>query len=284
MTAQEAQPPDLYRQLVDHAPDLISRQTPDGTMLYASPTCSALTGYDVHELANRSLFEFINPADMPRVRIAYTHLGRGGVQVLRYRLRRKRGDYIWIESICKSVESAAPKNEREILAFSRDITRTKQFEGALQILARWSDEQQQDDDFFRRMVSHITSALGVAYAFITEALPGDRVRMLAFWKGHDFGVPFEYELADTPCDNVIHEGRTCYYPIGVQSIFPRDKDLVALNAQGYIGIPVFAANGKVIGHVAVLDDEPLKLEDPKLWLLKIFAVQIGLALERMQRG
>jgi GAF domain-containing protein len=188
-----------------------------------------------------------------------------------------------MESICRGVVNGTLK-PKEVMVYSRDISRTKQFEGALQILARWGDQIAQDEDYFRQMVSHITSALNVSYAFISETnTEKTKVRMLAFWKGKDFGVPFEYPLADTPCDNVINEGRTCYYPLGVQSVFPKDQDLVSLNAQGYIGLPAYDSEGKVIGHLAVLDDQPMKLDDPKLWLLKIFALQIGLALERMKR-
>jgi PAS domain S-box-containing protein len=274
---------DNYRMIVEHSPDLILRQSMAGIVLYASPICTALTGYQPDELVGHSLYEFVNPLEQQRVKASYLSLSRG-TQTLHYRFRHKDGSYIWMESFCKVAPNDNLKQEKEVMVFSRDITRAKQFEGALQILARWGDQLADSEDYFRQMVSHITSALGVSYAFITETNPEKtKVRMLAFWKGNDFGVPFEYPLTETPCHNVINEGRTCYYPIGVQSIFPKDQDLVSLKAQGYIGLPVFDSEGKVIGHLAVLDDAPLKLDDPKQWLLKIFTVQIGLALERMNR-
>ncbi|MFN8373867.1 MAG: PAS domain S-box protein [Anaerolineae bacterium] len=276
--------PEDYRMMVERSPDLISKLTTGGIVLYASPMCAELVGHLPQDLVGHSIFEFVHQMDQPRLKSAFSGLMRSSTQTVHYRIRHKDGSYVWMESICKGVVNGGTK-PKEVLVFSRDITRAKQFEGALQILARWGDQIAQDDDYFRQMVSHITSALNVSYAFITETNPDkNKVRMLAFWKGSDFGVPFEYALADTPCDTVINGARTCYYPVGVQSIFPKDQDLVSLKAQGYIGLPVFDSYGAVIGHLAVLDNEPLKLDDPKQWLLKIFAVQVGLALERMKRN
>ena len=169
-----------------------------------------------------------------------------------------------------------------MLAYSRDVTEEKQIEAALQVLARGNDSLS-NQEFFRLLVSHVTAALNVSFAFVTETNPEHtQVRMLAFWKGTDFATPYEYPLDDTACDGVINQGKVCHYPIGVQSIFPKDQDLVALNAQGYIGLPIYDSMGRVIGHLAVLDDKPMQLENPKVWILKIFAYRAGIELERMQ--
>jgi len=51
-----------------------------------------------------------------------------------------------------------------------------------------------------------------------------RARVLAFWKGEEFGPNFEYDLAGTPCGVLYQEGLQIY-PNCIQKKFPDDLDL-----------------------------------------------------------
>jgi predicted ATPase/transcriptional regulator with GAF, ATPase, and Fis domain len=137
------------------------------------------------------------------------------------------------------------------------------------------------DNFFASLVRHLATALHVRYAFVTECreTPKTKARTLAFWQGERLGDNVSYEIAETPCLKVL-AGETCYYAAGVQRLFPRDTDLVAMHAEGYLGIPLCAANGEVIGHLAVLDDKPMTETPQGLSLLNIFAARAGAELER----
>ena len=55
-----------------------------------------------------------------------------------------------------------------------------------------------------------------------------------------------------------------------------------MNAQSYLGIPLWNAANRVIGHMVLVDDKPMS-EDP-LWLsvLQTFAARAGAELEREQ--
>jgi predicted ATPase/transcriptional regulator with GAF, ATPase, and Fis domain len=137
------------------------------------------------------------------------------------------------------------------------------------------------DDFFASLVRHLASALNVRYAFVTECRGETKVKAqtLAFWKGDGLVDNFEYEITETPCLHVL-EGEVCYYPQGVQKIYPKDKDLIDLKAESYLGIPMRDTHGEVIGHLAVLDDKPMMQTPRRLSLLKIFAARAGAELER----
>jgi len=137
-------------------------------------------------------------------------------------------------------------------------------------------------DFFASMVRHLARALQVRYAFVTECREREKTsaRTLAFWMGDRLADNGAYEIAETPCLKVL-AGETCYYPQGVQKLFPNDKDLVEMGAEGYLGIPLCNASGEVIGHLAVLDDKPM-IETPQgRSLLNIFAARAGAELERL---
>jgi PAS domain S-box-containing protein len=264
--------------LLQYAPYMMTRQTADGIFRYVSPASEVLTGYAPHELIGRSSYDVIHPDEQPKLRRVFTTLpGKQPEQTAAYRLRQKNGEYIWVKTSYKFVPDG------EVLGFSEDFNQEKILENALQVLAQ-HNTMLDTDDWFRVLISHLTTVLRVNFAFITElTTDGQNVRMLAFWKGTGFGDPYAYPLIATPCDKVINEGQVCYHPLGVQAIFPKDADMVALDAQGYLGVPIFSLDRAVIGHIAILDNKPLKLTDAQIWLARLFANRAGIELERRQR-
>jgi anti-anti-sigma regulatory factor len=139
------------------------------------------------------------------------------------------------------------------------------------------------NEFFRALVSKLAAALDVRYTFITECIdhPTTRVRTLEFWMGSNFGANIEYGLAGTPCAAVIG-GATCFHPASIQSLFPEDRDLVALSAESYIGVPLVSSAGVVIGHLAALDTQSLDQEERRRAIMQIFAARAAAELERRQ--
>jgi formate hydrogenlyase transcriptional activator len=136
-------------------------------------------------------------------------------------------------------------------------------------------------DFFRSLVHHLASALHVSYAFITQCTDeaSTRVRTLAFWMGKEFGENFEYTLAGTPCENVIN-GNVCFHPNSLQTLFPKDVGLVEWGAESFLGIPIRDSYQNILGHIAILDREPMASRPHGLSVLKIFAARAGAEMER----
>jgi formate hydrogenlyase transcriptional activator len=139
------------------------------------------------------------------------------------------------------------------------------------------------DEFFRSLARHLAGALRVRYSFVTECSDDaqTRVRALAFWDGGGFAQDVEYPLRGTPCEKVI-EGNICSYPEGLQLLFPEDKDLVALGAESYAGVPLANFAGKVLGHLVVMDNKPRVFGEKELRILRIFATRAGAELERIR--
>jgi formate hydrogenlyase transcriptional activator len=137
-------------------------------------------------------------------------------------------------------------------------------------------------DFFFSLVRHLASALRVRHAFLTECLPdGDRVRTLAFWKDGAFAENIEYDATGTPC-RIVLDGKPGVFPADVQRLFPDDRDLAELDAQSYLGIPVLDSAGRVIGHLAVLDDKPFTGADRATPVLRAFAARAAAEIERLK--
>lgn len=137
-------------------------------------------------------------------------------------------------------------------------------------------------EFFQAMARNLAKALGVQYAFVGEVLPGkNRVRTLAFWNGEAFLDNFEYDLAGTPCEKVMR-GEICHVDHGVQTLFPADNDLVTLQAESYLAIPLVAPDGTVLGHLAALDVQPMAASPQDYSIFKIFGARAATELSRLR--
>jgi diguanylate cyclase (GGDEF)-like protein/PAS domain S-box-containing protein len=147
-----------YRFLAEHSTDLILLVGSDGKRLYASPACRRLLGCDSEETVALRLSDVIHPDDAPRILPVLA--ARPIDTVFTYRLRRKDGSYLWVETTGKTVELAS--GERQRLIIVRDIEQRMQAEQALKasearyrLLADNGTDMvfQLDRDLVRRYVS-----------------------------------------------------------------------------------------------------------------------------------
>jgi formate hydrogenlyase transcriptional activator len=134
--------------------------------------------------------------------------------------------------------------------------------------------------FFASLVEHLAHALKVRRVYVAECLDNDRARSRAVWMD-GFQPNFEYDVRETPCMKV-DTGQTCLISQHVREYFPHIELLAWLNAESFLGIPLWNSSRRVIGHMVLVDDRPMS-EDP-LWIsvLQTFATRAGVELEREQ--
>jgi formate hydrogenlyase transcriptional activator len=137
-------------------------------------------------------------------------------------------------------------------------------------------------EFMRHLVKNLAQSLGVEYAFVAEfAGTEDRVKTIAFWSGDDWRSDVEYGLSGTPCERVL-SGSLCLYKDDVQRLFPEDRDLLALGARSYLGVPLRGANGQTLGHLAALDTRPMDGDPRGVAIFEVFANRARVELERLR--
>jgi PAS domain S-box-containing protein len=138
--------------------------------------------------------------------------------------------------------------------------------------------------FFQALVKSLAEALEVRYALVSGCIdtPPTRVCTYAFWQGSKFGENQEYDLYGTPCEQVFNAEECQYYCQDIQALFPTEVALVEMQAESYAGIPLFSSSGKIVGHLAVLDDKYLGKEARNKAVLEIFAARAAAEIERQQ--
>lgn len=125
----------MHRLLADNASDMIARHTPDGRILYVSPACRALLGHRPGELIGRVCSELVHPGDLERHDAAHASIPSVEVATCAYRMRRRSGDYVWVETRARAVRDAEGAFV-EIVSVTRDITAQQRAEDRLRLLNR----------------------------------------------------------------------------------------------------------------------------------------------------
>lgn len=120
-----------YRLLAENVTDMISRHSNDGIYIYATPSSTTITGYLPEELVGHSVYDFFHPEDLEAVKNSrQAIIGGNVVYTMQYRLRRKDGNYVWVETTNHMIMDDND-NLVEIVAVTRDITERKETENVL---------------------------------------------------------------------------------------------------------------------------------------------------------
>ena len=168
-------------------------------------------------------------------------------------------------------------NARLILGLQREAEQREKAERRMREVAQGTAAVV-GDSFFQELVLHLSRAMDVRIAFVTECLSKEqkRVRALAFVNNGQVIDGVEYELDGTPCKGVI-EGNICFYSDLLETLFPSEKGLAS-----YLGVPMYGADNTIVGHLAVVDDRPMLKSTDDVELLQIFAIRASAELERQR--
>jgi PAS domain S-box-containing protein len=140
------------------------------------------------------------------------------------------------------------------------------------------------EEFFQSLVRHLAQAVDTHYAFVAEFASPEttsKARTLAFWSRDHIAENFEWTLAGTPCEEVVH-GKLCHHPSGVRQSFPNDRSLAERGIDSYLGVPLRDPEGKILGHLAVFDDRRMPEEPRKLLTFHIFAARAAAELVHLR--
>ncbi len=186
-----------FRLLAEHSEDIISEHTPDGTVLYMSPSVEKVLGFKRSEIENKIITDFIHVDDVKKFvrRPGYPSLSELESLTISYRIQNKEEEYIWLESILKPVK----ENETviKIIATSRNVTERKRVEAEReQLLA----EMKQSEQLLRTVINSTPDwiyikDLGHRYLLVNQAY-GDSLHIEPheFVGKNDLEVGFPEEL------------------------------------------------------------------------------------------
>lgn len=113
----------LYRAMTENSHDVIFITNLDATILYVSPSVKTLSGFEPEEMFQTPIMDYFHPDDLQKHLESRREAFEKGLNIFRSesRLRRKDGEYIWVESILKIKRDEHGKVQ-ELQVSSRDMT------------------------------------------------------------------------------------------------------------------------------------------------------------------
>jgi len=265
-----------FRALYESAPIGISLNNAEGKFLQVNRAFQDILDYTEDELKQISFREVTLSEDLETSKRIFGELVAGQRPMFRIekRYRKKNGDVVWANTVCSAVRDAGG-NFLYTFAMVEDISERKRAEEELRVITEGTAAVT-GTEFFHSLVKHLAETFHARYAFITECtdLTNTEVRTLAFIENNKFLENITYELAGTPCERAVG-GETFYQPQKLYAAFPKEVGM-----ESYLGIPIHDSKGRIIGHLAILHDQPMGPEPRGLAVMKIFAARAGAELER----
>ncbi len=272
-----------FRDLFRNAPLAYQSLDENGHVIEVNDTWCRVFGYDRNEVIGHSIAEFLTPTSQQLLQECFPKfINDGQIEGPEFTITRKNGTHVQV-SVVGRISYHEDGSFKQTHCILTDITMRRKTENLLRQAVE-ATSSTTGQEFFVSLASSLAGALEMQYVLVAELLPGGRqVQTLAFRAGDKVAENIIYDLAGTPCAEVVKKS-ICFFPRNVQELFPDDVILAELKAESYFGVPLHSSDGSVLGILAVLDTKPFTpgLEDLAKDVFSILAARAAAELERLQ--
>lgn len=266
---------EFYGFTMNHLREAVFWIDEDGFIWQVNDAASDLSGYSCEELKKMHVFDINQSVQQPDWKFIWNRLREKKKVIFDAKLKRKNGVIVDIEI----TQNFMVFDGREYTcSLVRDIRERKLEEELLRTVSE-ATSGLTGEDFLMELAKHITMTLTMRYALITECANEEktRLRTLCYVDGEKMLDNIEYDTADIPCE-IIMQGKDFFMPAGVQIKYPKEKGI-----ESAVGVPIYSTkSGEIIGHILVIDPDPITTEKNQTAILKIFAARAGAEIERMK--
>ena len=269
----------LTAQVVGVAPMLVASVSLGGIVLFANRAVTEATGYSSRELVGQNwwaLLRTVQNREQLDDWLASNHAEPLEVDMT---LTMRSGDTRLISWRLTKTFNARGE-VAEILLVGADVTGRAWTERALQRFAN-DVSAATGPRFFELLVDYVASCLGFDIVAVGE-LTGDnpeQLRTIAAFPAGIMPEDFIQPLAGTPCERVAH-GEFLAYAKGLQAAFPCATNLRKYDMDAYVGAPLVASDGRVIGLICGFGHQVVGDQAVAEMMFRIVAGRAAAELER----
>ncbi|MFZ5774515.1 MAG: ATP-binding protein [Thermodesulfobacteriota bacterium] len=161
-----------------------------------------------------------------------------------------------------------------------DIELNRQGERTVQMLSE-SAAGLTGQKLFDAIVRDLCEFLGCECAILGRLdKEADTVSVLAMEVDGKAVSGYSYALHGTPCEDVDRKGY-CVFPEQVAALYPEDRDLADMGAEGYVGVPVVGRDKESLGILCGISRTPLVPPPRTKDVMHILQARVAAELERM---
>ena len=269
-----------YRSIVETADEGIWQVDPQWRTTYVNQRMEELLACSPGGMLGRPIGDFLDAGERDRIGALKLNREHGLRETHDFDFRRDDG------GVLHALVSAAPDLDeygtfRGATAMVTDISPRKRFEATLAATAEFVSRPG-GTEFCAALVEHAARTLGLDYMHLARLQPGgQRVETEAAWLDGRAIANWGYDLADTPCSEVIKVSHRLI-ATGVQARYPKDADLGKVGAEGYVGEPVIDAAGTVLGLIVGITHSPMQHTEMIQANLRILAARAAAEWQQRQ--
>ncbi|MEP7377514.1 MAG: sigma 54-interacting transcriptional regulator [Chitinophagaceae bacterium] len=266
---------EFYGFTMDHLREAVFWIDQDGYIWQVNDAAAELSGYSKDELKRLHVFDINESVQQPDWAFIWSQLKEKKKVIFDAKLKRKDGTAVDIEI---TQNFMVFENREYTCSLVRDIRARKMEEELLRTVSE-ATSGLTGEDFLMELAKHITMTLTMRYALITECANEEktRLRTLCYVDGEKVLDNVEYDTADIPCE-IIMQGKDFFMAENVQVKYPKETGI-----ESAVGVPIYSTtSGEIIGHILVIDNNPITTEKNQTAILKIFAARAGAEIERMR--
>lgn len=239
-----------------------------------------LLEYSRDELSSLTWSVLTHPDDIQADLAQFQRLLAGEVDSysMEKRFIRKRSGSIWtyLSVGCVRKQDGSLKYA---LAALQDISKRYQMETALKTLAT-SFAHLSGRAFFEAVARHIATATKVDFVFVGEYHPKQAtISNLGGFERAQVMRDFNYLLANTPFAEVVGK-RVCHFPDRLRERFPEAAISKRLQAESFLGMPLFDKHQQPIGLLVAMHTGPLPNVPAITQLFEIFTERVTAEMQR----
>ena len=212
-----------------------------------------------------------------------------------YELEYKLSDAsMWISSIASKVENSVTVTSKIIteeknaelnlkLLNERLLAKNQAFEE--RILQEFSDSfssYKTGQEFFDSLVIELSQKTEMDYVLLGEVVHDENAKSIKCFSVAEKGKlskNIKYKIDNGPCQKIL-KGAPYMQTHAIRELFPDSKFLEDLNAEGYLGYPLFNQNKKCIGLISVLHNSKIENLSYVNSFVHIASKRIELELQR----
>lgn len=241
--------------------------------------CSML-GYTENELLLLMMQDLLHHSGWDEYKDGLQRLLDGSLMIYSAEKRfiAKDGTLMWVH-LTVSLTHNIDNNIQHFIVVVEDIRERRKVETLLEQTVEGVSVEE-GESFFTLLVSHLSTALNVDYAFVGEYIANEGIlQVKAMYPEGKLPTGHLISSSYSPSDEVITCG-IAWYGRGVRELFPHDYSLKELEVDGYMGIAFYDADENPLGLIAIMSKQPINDASQKAALLKIFAVRASNEVQR----
>ncbi len=256
--------------------------------IYFSPRFFTMLGYEPDEFEHNTeaLFNLIHPDDIEKVNTYFEtlSLSNGILSEVELRVRRKEGNYAWIQSRGKAFKTETKGPATRFVGTHVDITQRKRHENIQEVLFEIANSittTRNMDELFENIQRSLRRVIDTTNCYVALYNEQNDKITLSFHRDEkdDFQ---EFPAGKTITAYVIRTGKSQLVSRQRISELESSGEIEPIGAYSvsWLGVPL-KSNEKIIGVFVVQSyDEKIQYTQEDVQLLEFVSDQIALAIER----